>query len=101
LLAGAFWLGSSYPRTRVKNWDKACLVICPGGFALVQGPLKGEMRWEELKKIQVREKSSFASGTEHGPGMVLTVAGASILIADIYHRPIGYIHELIEDYRHT
>ncbi len=92
----AWLIGLTHKNPRVKKWRNACLVISPGGIALVQGPLKGELKWQEVRTLVMRKKTAFslAGGQDNGPGLVLTVEGATILVADIYHRPLEHIHNL-------
>jgi hypothetical protein len=85
---------------RVKNWRNAGLVISPVGLALVQGDLKGEMRWDELRDLQYRSRpQAFSFNAETGmPGILLKFEGASIIIADIYDQPLRVIFERIQAY---
>jgi hypothetical protein len=81
---------------RIRNWRQAGLVIGPGGLALSQGNMTGELRWEELRDIRYPSRRAFldAQATEgHFQGIQLKVGGASIIIADIYNRPLGLIYE--------
>jgi hypothetical protein len=71
----------------VRNPQDACLIVCPEGFALVQGDLQGQMRWDELKDVKLQ--------TGYVSGLMLKVAGASFLLADIYDRPLGMIYQQI------
>ncbi len=41
---------------RISNRHESCLVISPGGIALIQGPLRGKMRWDELRAIEYPAK---------------------------------------------
>lgn len=79
---------------RVSNWQDSCLVISPGGIALLQGPLHGKMRWDELRRIEFPAKSHFGLATPGGVnrGIGLQVEGAYLVIADYYDRPLALIH---------
>lgn len=62
----------------------AGLVISPAGLALVQGPVEGTLKWNELQSVQ---------GPDLVWGMVapqlrLRVRGATIPIADVFDRPL-------------
>jgi hypothetical protein len=72
----------------------ACIVLCPDGLALVQGQLQGQLRWPELKKVKLQRARHF-TWTNHpvGPGVLLQVEGASMLIADVYDRPAAVIYQ--------
>jgi hypothetical protein len=102
VFALALWFSDSRPR--IKNWERSGLVIGPEGLAMVQGPMCGELRWGELRKVQFRAKpgatSSCFSAESQRPmrGVVLDVGGASILIADLYDRPISMIYDQIIAY---
>jgi hypothetical protein len=97
LLGILFW-AANFQTTRVKNWRQSGLVVSPGGIALVQGPLKGELKWREVRGLKMRRRGSFTFtwGKEQGIGLAITVAGATIFVADIYHRPLEYIHRLMQ-----
>jgi len=84
----------------IKNWRQSCLVISPGGIGLCQGVLKGELKWSEVKTLTHRKKRAFsiAGGHDSAVGVVLTVQGAVIVIADIYHRPIEHIYAVMQRY---
>jgi len=82
----------------VRHWRKAGLVVSPGGLALVQGDLKGELRWDELREVELKTDTAWF-GNERGPRMVLVVPGARIVVPDIYDRPLGMIHAQIDRYR--
>ncbi|GEM_PF-3319522 len=98
-LIGLLFYLRAFPRTpRLKNWQRSALVLGPGGMALEQGELVGELRWEEVRKIANRTRgASFtldSGGTQ--PCVRLDVTGASIMVLDVYHRPLFFIHDLIE-----
>jgi hypothetical protein len=78
---------------RIKNWRDSSLVVTPVGIALVQGDLKGELRWRELQDVQFREGSSAARRR-----IQLKVAGARIDIMDFYDAPLREIHQRIDEF---
>jgi hypothetical protein len=95
-----FWLTTSQKMPRIANWGKASLVVSPLGLAIVQGDLKGELRWDELRKVHTK-MPQFAfqlTRADLGPGIRLVVEGATIVIADIYDRPLQVIYQRIKDY---
>jgi hypothetical protein len=95
----AFLFSRQHRAGRVKNWESSCLVVSPGGIALAQGPLKGKMRWDELRAIEFPAKPRFgltAAGATSGIGLL--VEGAYLIIADYYDRPLFLIHEQLQDY---
>ena len=65
------------------------LVISPSGMALVQGDLKGEMRWDEITQIDLQ------SGTK---GIRIKFAGGNLVIANVYNEPAWKIHDLLMSY---
>jgi hypothetical protein len=97
LLGGLFslllWLVSrhSIAAPRLKAWRQASLVVCPDGLALHQGDMTGQLRWEEVRDVTYG-KARSAPGLR---GIVLKVAGAAILIADVYDHPLSLIHQQI------
>ena len=98
VLAGLFWLVGLAAPTRIKNWREACFVVSPGGCGLVQGPLSGELKWYELRDVTFRGRAGFSWGGDGEAGLVLNVPGASIVVADIYHRPLAYIQEIVRQF---
>jgi hypothetical protein len=85
-----------------KKFRNAVLIVSPSALALSQGDLKGELRWREIQKIKLQKGSSTAVGSHYGynssgvgPGVLITVKGALILIADVYHWPAEHIESLI------
>jgi hypothetical protein len=85
---------------RVTDWQNSCLIVSPGGIALSQGPLKGKMRWDELRAIEHPAKPRFGISTAGGvtKGIGLLVEGAYLIIADYYDRPLAFIHQHLKDY---
>ena len=81
------------------SWTSS-LVLSPVGLALVQGDLQGELRWEQLRDVQLVSKPRFFQmGQENvRTGIWLRVEGAQIVIADIYDRPLPIIFERIKAY---
>src|SRR5262249_38740617 len=84
------------PRSRrLRNWQDSGLVIGPIGLALVQGATRGELRWDELRKIQYPNKPQFFTHSYSDRnlyGIGLVVEGATIVIADVYDKPLEVIH---------
>jgi hypothetical protein len=98
---GALLFFFDKPAPRVKNWEQSGLVISPTGLALVQGDLCGELGWEELRDIRFRPggSSNFTwSGDGSLRGIHLIVAGATIVIADLYDRPLSLIYQQLRGY---
>jgi hypothetical protein len=86
-----FWLAERRGHTRIATLRDASLIIGPAGIALIQGKLRGELVWDELRDVKLKQRGHLA-------GVILTVEGASIRIEDIYHRPLREIHRRIVDY---
>jgi hypothetical protein len=99
-LVGAALRTNRSPRTPIKDWQQAMLIIGPDGLALVQGDLTGEVRWHELKGVRLGRGTAGASTGANSRAIVwgiqLQVAGADITIADIYHWPLSHALEQIE-----
>jgi hypothetical protein len=82
---------------KLKNSE---MVISPTGIALIQGDLKGHLRWEELTDVRFLEKRKFAltSADQLLGGITLVVPGTEIRIPDVFDRPLPLIHLLIRRY---
>jgi hypothetical protein len=82
----------------IKNWEQSGLVISPGGLALVQGDMQGELRWEEVRKIRYGPVFfTFQKTGRQVLGIDLVVDGATIAIADLYDRPLGMIYQRLRE----
>jgi hypothetical protein len=81
----------------VKNWKKASLVIAPRGMAMVQGEIEGEVNWPELLEVRFHPRPRSFTFTRDSltPGILLRVKGATIVIVDIYDRPLFVIYRRI------
>ena len=88
--------------TKLPNkFGAASIVISPLGLAMVQGDLRGEIRWEEITKIKTAHtslKSFQVSSNSNRAPVTLYVEGAEIPIWDIYDRPVTLLLEIIETY---
>lgn len=102
LFAFLFWLDAWQKggENRLKKWREASLVISPLGLALVQGDVQGQMRWDELRDVSLRNKPpSFGLHRDHTmTGIILRFEGAQIPIVDVYERPLPIIYQRIKDY---
>jgi hypothetical protein len=108
LLFGFFgWLialvaSAASPANGISKWQESGLVISPVGIALVQGDLRGELRWDELRDVKRKAQSAggailtSSSNVVHGIG--LEVEAAHFVIADIYDRPLFMIHRQLMKY---
>ena len=91
---------SRYIASAVPRWQESSLLISPSGIAMIQGNMRGHMRWDELRDIRMgtgRSRSSFVLSNQPGllPAIRLEVAGATILVFDIYDRPLATIAKVI------
>jgi hypothetical protein len=90
--------------TVATRYRRSSLVICPDGLALVQADMQGQLRWDEIRDVQVKKRAGAAANSFQwsagpaGPGIVIRVAGAQIVIADIFDRPLPLIHQLLCHY---
>ena len=101
LVSLLFWLEGRHNFSGVGKWQKAGLVVAPDGLALVQGDLVGELRWDEVRSVNLGKASSafqFTASTQPLRGIVLKVEGAVIVIADVYDRPLSLIYQNIRHY---
>jgi hypothetical protein len=78
----------------------AALVITPLGLAMSQDGLDGHLTWAQIRDVVLRANPApFAAGSHRqGPGIVLQVEGAAVVITDSYDRPLAEIHERIRQY---
>jgi hypothetical protein len=95
LFSFLFWAASRGSAANIRNWQQSGLVIGPDGLALVQGDMRGEMRWEELLDVRFKQRPGFFDTPQALRGIQLVVAGATITIADIYDRPLAVIYDRI------
>ncbi len=81
-----------------KKSQNATLIVSPSGLALLQGELKGEMRWREITKLKLQKGHLSMSANHTTNGLSVQVAGATILIGDFYHWPAEHFELLIRKY---
>jgi hypothetical protein len=83
-----------------RNWRDACLVVSPGSIAMVQGKLRGKLRWDELRAIDYPAKPRFGLSTHGGArrGLGLLTDGAYFIVADLYVRPLADIRRALDGY---
>jgi hypothetical protein len=84
-----------------KTLTNAEMVISPTGLALMQGHLKGHLRWDELRDVRFWRRSRQFTLVFHERllgGIHLVIAGAEIRIPDVYDRPLPLIREIIRHY---
>ena len=96
---GALRLQSPFP-PGAKGWRNAGLVITPKEIGVVQGDLKGRLRWDEIIELRLGgkvEKLQLTSGAERY-SIVLSVEGAVFTLGDIYDRPLAIIYERLRRY---
>ncbi len=84
----------------VKRWRKSSLVISPVGLALAQGDITGDITWDKVQKVRLLDRSRAFRLSHAGgyPGIELKIPGVSIVIADIYDRPLHVIFDRICEY---
>jgi hypothetical protein len=70
----------------------ACVVISPSGLAMIQGSLRGILRWEEIVKVAPGPVGSFGN---RDAALHLSVAGGNIIVLDVYEVPLTNIAALI------
>jgi len=76
---------------------KAGLVLGPLGLALQQEALCGQLTWQQILGVTLRERAARLAVRREDtlPGITLQVAGATIVITDIYDRRLVEIHQQI------
>ncbi len=70
----------------------ACIVMSPTGLAMVQGPLKGILRWDEIVGLENGPSSSL---TGRQAGLHLKIAGGAIVVTDVYETSLAHIASLV------
>ena len=68
----------------------ACLVISPVGIAMIQGDIRGKLRWDEVRKVVSAGKARGFHLTAVR-GLQLFVDGSAIQVLDIYDVPLSEI----------
>jgi len=78
------------------------LVVGPSGLALRQGKLKGKLRWDEVQNIVMKPAAASSSTGSLSTGVIgrqslhLQVAGATIVLVEVYDRALTQIKDTIE-----
>ena len=85
------WVARS-PRFVNKIRREASVIISPGGVAMVQGKIKGKMRWDELRDVRYVSKRRGRQRGINQRGILLRVEGTSFFIMDVYERPLPVIY---------
>jgi hypothetical protein len=96
LAMAGFYALSLRPFRTPNRLQSASLVIAPAGLALVQGSVQGEMRWNELRKMESWGNHRFSRNI-HG-GVILQFADVSVTIGDLYDRPLRFIFQAVDSY---
>jgi hypothetical protein len=96
LLLLAVWIGRKAKQRQTGRIGLAGLVVSPIGIAMVQGDMKGKLLWEEIRNVQLREKSKFFSVGNMGSHIAVDVAGAQIQILDMYDTLLSQINDLMQ-----
>jgi hypothetical protein len=105
-LLASFASGSDRTVSYVKKWREASLVISPAGLALAQGDIVGELTWDQLRDLRLIVPPTLFSRrrglvlTQSGlvPGIALKVPGTTIIVADVYERPLFVLYDHIHTY---
>ncbi len=84
-------------KRQIKNWRESSLIVTPSGIALIQGNLKGKLRWDEVLEVAQAKPKPFTI-VRVLPGLRIQVKGSQITIADIYDESIDTIHDCIMAY---
>ncbi len=81
----------------IQNWQESTLIVSPTGIALVQGNLKGKLRWDEVRTVKHIIPGNFTIGRVI-PGLAIQVSGSQIVIADIYDEGMLTIKQKVMAY---
>lgn len=75
------------------------IVISPAAFAMVQGPLTGVLKWEEIRAVR-RAGQQHLRLSSRGAHRVLALQleGTTVMIADLYDTPLGEIERHVRGY---
>jgi hypothetical protein len=104
-------------QTGIKNWQESSIAITPVGLALIQGDVKGELLWDQLRNVKIKIKGTNYENyylpddpterlfwrlnrkTIRSPRyLILVVEGATIIVPDFYDRPLMLIYDRILRY---
>jgi hypothetical protein len=82
------------------EWKQSGLIISPVGLSIIQNKMRGEMKWNELKRLvfPVRRTSFQSSGSNRSGSIRLDFGGGSVDIFDIYCHPLDAVYERIKGY---
>jgi hypothetical protein len=91
--------GGGAPRGR-RAIRSASIVVSPTGMAMSQHDLKGQLRWDEIRKVVYTGRPPRFALSQSGArrAIVLELDGATIPIFDVYDRPLAWIHKRIVAY---
>ena len=98
------------PRHGLKKQAKHAgdvLVVGPSGLALRQDKLKGKLRWDEVRNIVLKPATSTATTGSLSTGafgqqsLHLQIAGAVIVLVEVYDRSLTRIKQTIEHHCYT
>ncbi len=80
----------------IRKWRRSALVVGPGGMAMAQGDVNGELSWRQVKEVRYSPKPRFfGTSGRIRRGIFVYVEGAQIVIADIYDRPLYSIYQAV------
>lgn len=86
IFGGLFWMiaaaANSAASRPAKQFRDGCIIISPASLAMVQGDLKGTLRWDEITGIK------YVKGAK---AILIHVHGGQILICDAYETSLDEI----------
>jgi len=83
----------SMPQIGIRKWRDSSVVVSPAGLALAQGDLTGELLWDEIRSLRLKD-GSFPRNRR----IELDVDGAQVQVRDIYNTPLAEIYRQVERY---
>lgn len=87
--AAAFIIMLTSRRPSTTSPGDGGIVIAPAGIAVEQGPLLGQMRWEEITDIELNRMTR---------SLCVHVLGGILNLRDDYHRSLRLIYRRLLDY---
>ena len=98
LLGFLFWIilrQTCAARKVPRKMRDACLIISPLGIAMIQGDVRGKLRWDEIRQIKGKGESKGVQLTNASAGLHLLVEGSRIVVMNIYDASLATIEEII------
>jgi hypothetical protein len=90
-----FWLlfrqGGQTSRKVARKLADSCLVISPLGVAMIQGDVRGKLRWDEIRDVRHKGHNAGLQVNAANVGLFLIIEGSMVHIQNIYNAPLAEI----------